>query len=334
MKCNIYIFLYFFALLFSCSSSDEAVDTIPQEINAGYQKLLIAHPDGGQLWAGVWYPTTEAETAYVYNSAVTNLDITGFIAENSPTAAGNWPLVVFSHGFSGGGIGSVEICEALARAGYVVAAVDHSDAVLAVRVEGQATGTIGEALQYLNDNPFDDGTDYEYRIGETEAVVSAIQAKTEFNLSSELVLGGHSMGGWTVMKTMELGIDADAIFVFSMGELNWLFTGNRYFEAPFFQNLEIPTAYYYGGVEYQQALDAGRGNIYAAFCYEHSPSPSYGLLVAEGNHFTYNSSALAPGSGGTTTQFNSINGRLINFLDKHIKNMDVLVSEDLDDVSK
>ncbi|MGB5387375.1 MAG: hypothetical protein WBN20_11390 [Eudoraea sp.] len=334
MKVQICIFLCFYALLISCSSSDDAVEEIPQEINAGYQKLQITHPDAGNLWVGIWYPTTGMEAAYMYNTAATDLDITGLVAENAPTAVGDWPLVVFSHGFSGGGIGSVEICEALARAGYVVAAVDHSDAVLAVRVKGPSTGTIEEALQYLSDNPFGDGTDYEYRIVETEAVVSSIQAKTEFNLSSKLVLGGHSMGGWTVMKTMDAGLNPDAMFVFSMGELNWLFTGNRYFEAPFFQEFEFPTAYFYGGVEYLQAVDAGRDNVYAAFCYEHSPSPSYGLLVAEGNHFTYNSLALAPGSGGTTAQFNSINTRLINFLDKQIKNKEVVVSTDMDDVSK
>ena len=334
MKVQICIFLCFFTLLLSCSNSDDVVEETPQEINAGYQKLQIADPDAGNLWVGIWYPTTETETAYNYNTAATDLDITGFVAENAPTAFGDWPLVVYSHGFSGGGIGSVEICEALARAGYVVAAVDHSDAVLAVRVEGPSTGTIEEALQYLSDNPFGDGTDYEYRIGETEAVVSALQSKTEFNLTSKLVLGGHSMGGWTVMKTMEAGLNPDAMFVFSMGELNWLFTGNRYFEAPFFQNLEFPTAYFYGGVEYLQAVDAGRDNVYAAFCYENSPSPSYGLLVSEGNHFTYNSPALAPGSGGTTTQFNAINSRLINFLDKHIKNKEVEVSTDMEDLSK
>jgi dienelactone hydrolase len=334
MKAQIYYFLCFFVLLFGCSRTDDVVNGNPQEINAGYQKVQIPYPDVGHLWAGVWYPTTQTEIAYTYNTAATELDINGFVAENAPTAAGNWPLVVFSHGFSGGGIGSVEVCEALARAGYVVVAVDHSDAVLAVRVQGPANGTIAEALQYLSDHPFGDGTDYEYRIGETTAVINAIQAKSDLNLSSELILGGHSMGGWTVMKTMESGLKPDAMFVFSMGELNWLFTGNRYFEAPFFQNIEFPTAYFYGDVEYRQAVNADRGNVYAAFCYEHSPSPSYGLMVTEGNHFSYNSQALAPGSGGSTAQFNAINTRLINFLDRHIKNKDIIVSEDPDDVSK
>ena len=87
------------------------------------------------------------------------------------------------------------------------------------------------------------------------------------------------MGGWTVMKAVESGFKPKAMFLFSMGELNWLYSQRRYFEAPFFRSLDFPTAYFYGGAEYAQAISASLGNVYAAFCFTHSPSPSYGLLV-------------------------------------------------------
>ena len=65
-----------------------------------------------------------------------------------------------------------------------------------------------------------------------------------------------------------------------------------------------------GEQKYGQAISAGLGNVYAAYCFTHSPSPSYGLMVKQGNHFTYNSEAVAPGSFGSNVQIKSINDRL------------------------
>ncbi len=304
-------------------------------LRAGFQKKVVDNPDSGETDIAIWYPTAEDQTVYVYNSAASGIEVTGLVAENAKVADGRWPLIVFSHGFSGGGVGSVEICEALARAGYVVVAPDHSDPVIAVRTNGPATGTLTEALAYLENNPFGDGSDYEYRIPEILGIVEHFGTDQLFNIDQDqLVLAGHSMGGWTVMKTLESGLKPSAMFFFSMGELNWLFTGQRYFEAPFFQSFDFPTAYFYGGEEYAQAINLGRNNVYAAFCYTNSPGPTYGLWVPEGNHFTYNSRAIAPQSYATDEQLESINTRLISFLDKHLKNIDAEVATEDSDVSK
>jgi pimeloyl-ACP methyl ester carboxylesterase len=318
-------------LLLSCNKEEAAV----MLLQAGYQKAVVNSPDGGNTPVAIWYPTTEGQSSYDYNTAASDLNVTGLVAENGVVADGKWPLIIFSHGFSGGGVGSVEICEALAREGYVVVAPDHSDPVIAVRIDGPASGTLTEALEYLENNPFGDGTDYEYRIPEILGIADYFSSDRSFNIDQDqLVLAGHSMGGWTVMKAVEARLRPAAMFLFSMGELNWLFAGQRYFEAPFFQALDFPTAYFYGGVEYAQAIDFGRNNVYAAFCFTNSPGPSYGLLVPEGNHFTYNSRAIAPQSYGTVTQLESINSRLINFLDKHLNNSNVEVASGESDVSK
>lgn len=325
------LILLFLALM-ACKENEEGM--APQMINAGYQYHKIRRVGQDSLMVALWYPTGDAEAEFTYNTASSGQAVKGSVAFGASEIKGAHPVVVFSHGFSGGGIGSVEICEALARAGYYVFAPDHSDAVMAVRIQGQSSGTLEEALDYLTNNPFGTGANYTYRISELQTVVQ-FATTSGFNIdASRMVLGGHSMGGWTAMKAMESGINPRAMFLFSMGELNWLYSQSRYFEASFFNGLDFPTAYFYGGGEYGQAVAAGLGNVYAAFCFTHSPSPSYGLLVKAGNHFTYNSRAVAPGSYGTTEQLQSINSRLINFLDRHVMDRDVVVTDETVDVSK
>ena len=337
MKNQLPKFLLFLCIIFFVGCSRENTQENQEiNINAGFDKITIANPNGGDLNVAVWYPTHENENDYFYNTASTGLDITGRVAFNGEVAGSEWPLIVFSHGFSGSGIGSVEILETLARSGYVVAAPDHSDAVMSSRIEGTPNGTIEDALAHLQNNPFgNDGTNYEYRIPEIRAVITGLITNQSYKINPEaLILGGHSMGGWTVMKALQNDVNPMAMFLFSMGELNWLFEEQRYFDATFFQSLEFPTAYFYGGTELGQAISAGRDNVYAAYCFTHSPSPSYGLIVPQGNHFTYNSEAIAPELYGDENQIFSIESKLVNFLDKHVKNQNVTVSNDPLDVSK
>lgn len=333
MKNHLFKFTYLIFIIFTGCNDGNSQEDI--RINAGYNTITIANPNGGDLKVAIWYPTYTEEKNYFYNTVSTGIGISGKVAFNSEVAGSDWPLLVFSPGFSGSGIGSVELCEALARSGYVVAVPDHTDAVMCARIEGTANGTINETLSYLESNPFGDGSHYEYRIPEIQAVATSLLVNPTYKINPDnLILGGHSMGGWTVMKTLVNNIKPKAMFLFSMGELNWLFKGERYFDAGLFQSINFPTAYFYGGVEYSQAIAAGRDNVYAAFCFTHSPSPSYGLLVPQGNHFTYNSKAIAPELFGNANQLASITRKLIGFLDKHIKNKSITVSNDSADVSK
>jgi hypothetical protein len=320
----------------ACNKSDDSITDpdVPKKINAGYQILKITNNGQDSLMIALWYPTHDDEIEYKYNTASTGLFVEGKVSYNAEEIEGTHPVIVFSHGFSGGGIGSVEICEALARAGYYVFVPDHSDAVMSVRIQGQSNGTILEALDYLTNNPFANGENYVYRVSEMQATLDFINASNYYIDKSKIILGGHSMGGWTVMKVMENGFIPEAMFLFSMGELNWLHEQRRYFEANTFQSIDFPTAYFYGGAEYGQAISAGLGNVYAAYCFTHSPSPSYGLLVRGGNHFTYNSQAVAPGSFGSSEQLKSINDRLINFLKRHINGENVTVINEPEDVMK
>ncbi|MBE2189543.1 MAG: hypothetical protein KGZ71_02085 [Desulfobulbaceae bacterium] len=327
----IIVFILSFSLL-ACNK-DNITDP-PTEPKAGYKFVKIAQDAQDSIMVAIWYPTRDEENDYNYNTASTGLMVKGKVSHNGSEINNNHPAIIFSHGFSGGGIGSVEICEALARAGYYVFVPDHSDAVMSVRIQGQSNGTLDEALDYLNDNPFGNGESFGYRVSELQSVIEFINSSSFKIDKSRIILGGHSMGGWTVMKVKEYGFRPTAMFFFSMGELNWLYNQNRYFEASAFKTIDFPTAYFYGGAEYGQAISAGLGNVYAAYCFTHSPSPSYGLLVKQGNHFTYNSEAVAPGSFGNNLQVTAINTRLINFLNRHAKGQNIVVTVEPEDVTK
>ena len=54
----------------------------------------------------------------------------------------------------------------------------------------------------------------------------------------------------------------------------------------------------------------------------------------QGNHFTYNSQAIAPGSFGNNKQITAMNARLINFLNRHVKGQNIVVTNEPEDVTK
>jgi len=67
----------------------------------------------------VWYPSSAPTTPW--DAGPYRLNAT----RDAPVAAGRHPLIVLSHGSGGGEFGHADLAEALARAGYVVAAPRH-----------------------------------------------------------------------------------------------------------------------------------------------------------------------------------------------------------------
>jgi predicted dienelactone hydrolase len=86
-----------------------------------FQVLFDHLPVKRQL--DIWYPTSEKEQRYNYHGQI------GFVAENASVAAGRHPLIIFSHGFLGASDQSIFLTEACARAGYIVAAMNHADSL-------------------------------------------------------------------------------------------------------------------------------------------------------------------------------------------------------------
>lgn len=87
--------------------------------NAGFMVLHEPRPDGPPVEVGVWYPT-DAAPAVMRLGAWSHT-----VAAGAPVAGTHLPLIVMSHG-NGGFFGShADTAQALAEAGFVVAALTH-----------------------------------------------------------------------------------------------------------------------------------------------------------------------------------------------------------------
>src|ERR1700761_6528698 len=89
--------------------------------DVGFQAIAVPDGDEKPLSGGVWYPTDAVASPQPLGQASQT------VALNAPIAGHDLPLVVISHGSGGWYGGHYDTALALARAGFVVAAVTHRD---------------------------------------------------------------------------------------------------------------------------------------------------------------------------------------------------------------
>lgn len=87
---------------------------------AGFEHGDAAGPDGQRLEIGVWYPSASTPAAVAFGPT------TMTVAMNAPIHGSALPLIVISHGTGGSLFGHADTAIALADAGYVVAALNHT----------------------------------------------------------------------------------------------------------------------------------------------------------------------------------------------------------------
>jgi len=116
-----------------------------------------------------------------------------------------YPIILFSHGFTGCGTQSVFLTEALAQAGYLVLAPDHHDAACGPSHEGklfEKLSTMRSEKPFTNPAAWSEET-YRDRGADLEAVLDAILKDKSFQGvavdSARIGLAGHSLGGYTVL---------------------------------------------------------------------------------------------------------------------------------------
>jgi predicted dienelactone hydrolase len=165
------------------------------------------------LNVGVWYPAARVPSARTkYANGVTGSAGTD---PRPHLAKGPYPLIVWSHGYTGSALAVAYLAEALAERGYVVAAVDHNDPFAPMRLTGSADLPISEitarrkrvANQLLAERPTLDHARYDYRPTELTLTIDKILAESADAESpyhglvdpERIGAGGHSMGGYTVM---------------------------------------------------------------------------------------------------------------------------------------
>lgn len=166
--------------------------TQPNPLNVGFRVVQI--PQGPRT--AVWYPTEASETKHSYSAL-----LAGSVAENAePGGCERFPLILFSHGYAGCSTQSVALTEALARAGFIVAAPDHRDATC------RADGVFFKPPQiplhsFLTPWRWNEDT-YDYRRRDLESVVQWILSDSSFAAlidPGHIGAMGHSLGGYSVL---------------------------------------------------------------------------------------------------------------------------------------
>jgi predicted dienelactone hydrolase len=89
-------------------------------VNVGFEELKITNGTEPALTVGIWYPTDAPTTEHALGN------FTQTVAPGSPIAGHGLPLVVMSHGGGSWYGGHYDTALALARAGFVAAAISHT----------------------------------------------------------------------------------------------------------------------------------------------------------------------------------------------------------------
>ncbi|MBM4366251.1 MAG: hypothetical protein FJ102_08540 [Deltaproteobacteria bacterium] len=141
----------------------------------GVTTLAYTDSRGKPLTIEAWYPATVEGDPDPYEPFV----FTGLAHRDALVIEGQWPLVAFSHGYSGFRMQSFFLTEWLASHGFVVVAPDHTyntffdlddDLTSLVMLErpGDIAGSVDAALEH-------------------------------FDVEDRYVMMGHSFGGWTTL---------------------------------------------------------------------------------------------------------------------------------------
>ncbi len=143
------------------------------------------------LEMAVWYPTAiRTAPRLVRDDAV----FFGALAvPDAPPTGGEHPLVVLSHGYRGNWGNQMWLASALARQGYIVAAVNHPGTTTKDRS--------ADAAAQLWQRPKD----------LSRAIDAVLAQPTQFGAVAQhrIAAVGHSLGGWTVLEIAGARFDAD-----------------------------------------------------------------------------------------------------------------------------
>jgi predicted dienelactone hydrolase len=263
----------------------------------------------------VWYPTDDPERPFEY-SFVKN-KVKTQVAENGKVAAGKFPLVIHSHGATGSGLTSFFITETMARHGFIVVAVDHTDDVYLARIRpdwrpAQERGEVMKAAFYalkvqrkwLTDEAVASRPVIGYRPQQVKDAIDLMLGASRDPGSpfaghvdeSRIGVMGHSFGGWTTMAVaggVRQFADPRVRAAIAFSEV----ANDTVFSAAEVASIKVPLMIMYGSTEVEQ----GRGDDRTWF-YNRLPGPKYMVEIQDAIHTTF--------SGGIKEEHPDIGGYL------------------------
>lgn len=245
----------------------------------------------------VWYPTAapEQDFTYYYGTDSTRTRL----AKDAPASPGRFPLVVYSHGAAAGGLASAYITETLARRGYVVAAIDHTDDAYFSRItdDGSSRAPRGGLLyaakiysQYLKSpkamdrrgeimfRPIQLKDAIAYLVQQDKTKDSALNGHIQ---TDAIGLIGHSFGAWTVL--MEAGVDPR----FSDGRIRAVASlscpsNENIFQSGELARIKVPVMFMYG----EKEVSLGRSGD-KQFFFDRANAPKYMMEIAGADHLSF-----------------------------------------------
>jgi predicted dienelactone hydrolase len=162
-----------------------------------------------QLPIEIWYPAADAYRGQDVSDASCDRYelLAGFppVSQQAVRGAtprtGQYPLVLFSHGFGGHRRQSTFLLTHLASHGYVAAAVDHSgntvvdmmQLVMAMQGGGPPPDVAGMLRQFIAARPADVAFMLDELLGGAVAELAPVIDRNRIGMS------GHSFGGWTTL---------------------------------------------------------------------------------------------------------------------------------------
>ena len=276
------------------------------------------------LTVAVWYPTDSPTKQFTYGGPTT-----GDVALDGRLLAGRFPLLVFSHGYGGGGLAAQFFAEALARQGWIVAAPDHHDRDTAIRIRGGRPANVNgrrmleDAVQITKSGPAT-RAQYLYRLDELKAALSGVLQSPHFHGSideTRIAVGGHSLGGFTALGLCGVLPERfdpriKAAVIFSSAVSGYLYTDAER------QRVRMPAMLMFGERESKQKR-GGRvmRDIESEFFKSLSP-PKYFVEVKGGTHFSFNNTfsdtLLSRSFSGKAQEFAVIARYAAAFLEKYV----------------
>jgi predicted dienelactone hydrolase len=168
-------------------------------IRVGYRESTVTYLPRGALTErtlplSLWYPTHDSEGAFTaYQDIFVRDEVLGGA---TPAFSGPAPVLLFSHGRCGFGQYSYFLTEHFARAGWLVASVDH----------------VGDLFSACDDT----AAIYEQRPQDISAILDHLAALPADDpladvASEDVALVGHSFGGYTTLVVSGARFDVDSL---------------------------------------------------------------------------------------------------------------------------
>ncbi len=174
----------------------------PHQVGYRRQDFKFANTAGEQRTRqlDLWYPTQEAEQRYDYKGPLGIKGQVGFAKEGAAVAPGEHPLLLFSHGFLGTSDQTIFLTEACARAGYIVASMNHADSLGTRRLRKLEPPQFGDYANWTDEKFRDRQEDVTALLNQMLEWNKAADSPWSGRIDAARIGGfGHSLGGYTVL---------------------------------------------------------------------------------------------------------------------------------------